>query len=261
MQSESANRPERLPYGEGIYRRRILLVAANGRVTADLEDDFHCYRVEIEHDGGQVGAVRGDAARYPWTECGRVFTPLQAFRGTPLSTSLTAVSRRANPRENCTHVFDLAVLAVAHAAAGRGRRQYDIAVPDRTDGVTRATLERDGEPVLAWDLCGSEVSDPPPYAGRELRGAGLARWAEAELDPDTAEAAIVLRRGSFIANGRLGDFDSARDASVLLAWAENSCHSFTRGIAEKALRVRGSTREFTHHPERLLADVLRPEGS
>ena len=258
MGSESANHPERLPYGEGIYRRRILLVAANGHVTADLEDDFHRYRVEIEHDGGQVGAVRGDAGRYPWSECGNSLMPLQAFQGTPLSTSLRATSRRANPRENCTHVFDLAVLAVAHAAAGRARRQYDIAVPDRADDVTRATLQRDGEPVLAWDLHGSEVSNPPPYAGRELRGPGLARWAEAELDPDTAEAAIVLRRGSFIANGRLGDFDGAPNASVLLPWAENSCHSFTRGIAEKALRIRGSTREFTHHPERLLADVLRP---
>jgi len=258
MQSGSANLPARLPYGEGVYRRRILLVAADGRVTADLEDDFHRYGVEIAHDGGQVGAVRGHVGRFPWSECENASTPLQAFRGAPLSTSLTANARRGNPRENCTHLFDLAVLAVAHAAAGRARRQYDIAVPDRVDGVTRATLQRDGELVLAWDLCGSEISDPPPYAGRELRGASLASWAESELDPDTAEAAIVLRRGSFISNGRLGDFDSAPNASVLLPWAENSCHSFTRGIAEKALRIRGSTREFTHHPERPLADVLRP---
>jgi len=261
MRSESENHPARLPYGEGIYRRRILLVAANGRVTADLEDDFHRYGVEIEHDGGRVDAVRGRAGRYPWSECGNSSVPLQAFRGAPLSTSLLAASRRGNPRENCTHLFDLAVLAVAHAAAGRARRQYDVTVPDRVDGVTRATLQRDGELVLTWDLCGSEISDPPPYAGRELRGAGMASWAEAELDPDAAEAAIVLRRGSFIANGRLGDFDGAPNASVLLPWAENSCYSFTRGIAEKALRVQGSTREFTHHPERLLADVLRSDDS
>jgi hypothetical protein len=161
MQSESANLPARLPYGEGVYRRRILLVAANGRVSADLEDDFHRYGVEIEHDGDRVGAVRGYEGRYPWSECGNSSTPLQAFRGAPLSTSL-----RAN-----------------------------------------------------------------------------------------------ARRGSFIANGRLGDFDSAPNASVLLPWAENSCHSFTRGIAEKALRVRGSIREFTHHADWLLADVLHAEGS
>jgi len=261
MQSGSAKGDGRLPYGEGVYRRRTLLVAEKGRVVADLEDDFHRYRVEIEHDGEKVRAVRGDAVRYPWTECARAFTPLQAFRGAPLSTKLEAASRRANPRENCTHLFDLAALAVAQAAAGRARRQYDIAVPDRADGITRATLHRDGELVLAWDLRGSEISDPTPYAGRELRGAGLARWAEAELDPDTAEAAIVLRRGAFIANGRLGDFDGAPDASALLPWAANSCHSFTPGIAEKALRMRGATREFSHHPERLLADVLWREGS
>jgi hypothetical protein len=261
MRSENEKLTERLPYGEGIYRRRILLVAANGRVTADLEDDFHRYGVEIEHDGDRVGSIRGRAYRFPWSECENSSAPLQAFRGAPLSTSLVANARRANPRETCTHLFDIAVLALAHAAAGRARRQYDVAVPDRSDGVTRATLRRDGELALTWDLCGSEISDPPPYAGRELRGPGLATWAESALDPDTAEAAIVLRRGSFIANGRLGDFDSARDASVLLPWAENSCHSFTRGIAEKALRVRGSIREFTHHPEQLLAEVVPPEGS
>ena len=259
MRSESAHHPERLPYGEGIYRRRILLAAAEGRVFADLEDDFHRYGIEIEHDGDRVTAVRGGAGRFPWSECANFLTPLLAFRGTPLATSLRAVSRRADARQSCTHAFDLAVLAIAHAAAGRARRQYDVAVPDREEGVTRARLERDGELVLAWDLWGSEIREPPPYAGRELRGPGLGRWAESELDPDAAEAAIVLRRGVFIANGRLGDFDSARDASVLLPWAESSCRSFTPGIAEKALRVRGSIREFTHHPERLLADVLRPQ--
>jgi hypothetical protein len=261
MRSESANDSERLPYGEGIYRRRILLVAADGRVVGDMEDDFHRYGIEIEHDGERVDAVRGRAYRYPWTECGHVFGPLQAFRGKPLSTSLAAAARGANPRENCTHLFDLAVLAIAHAAAGRARRQYDIAVPDRVDGATRATLERDGERLLAWDLRGSEISDPPPYAGRELRGPDVPRWAEAELDPDTAEATLVLRRGVVIANGRLGNFEAAPDASVLLSWAKNSCHSFTPGIAEKALRVPGTTRDFTLHPDRLLADVLRREGS
>jgi len=261
MQANGASSPGRLPYGEGIYRRRILLVADEGRVVGDMEDDFHRFGIEIEHDGERVSAVRGAAYRYPWTECGHAFAPLQAFRGAPLSARLAAVARGANPRENCTHLFDLAVLAVAHAAARRARRQYDIGVPDRVDGVTRATLERDGERLLAWDLDGSEIRNPPPYAGRDLRGADFPRWAEAELDPDAAEAAFVLRRGVVIANGRLGNFDAARDASVLLSWAKNSCHSFTPGIAEKALRVPGTTREFTRHPERLLADVPHTEGS
>jgi hypothetical protein len=39
-----------------------------------------------------------------------------------------------------------------------------------------------------------------------------------------------------------------------MSLAAGSCHSFTPGIAERALRVRGTTRDFTHRPEALLAE-------
>jgi len=256
VSQERSRIPARLPYGEGTYRRRTRLVADAGRVTADLEDDFHRFRVVLEHDGCSVRAVRGEAMRYPWTACPGAFTPLQAFVGAPLDPSPTAASRRVNPREHCAHLFDLAALALSHALRG-GRRQYDIAVPDRRDGRTRAALHRDGELLLTWEVAGSSISGPVPWAGHSLRGRDFLHWAEAELDPDTAEAAVALRRAVFIASGRQGDLDSAPNAGALLRWAANTCHSFTPGIAEEALRVRGATREFSHGPDRLLADLER----
>jgi len=254
VSSEPSEPAARLPYGEGTYRRRTRLLAEAGRVVADLEDDFHRFRVVLEHDGRNVRAVRGEAMRYPWTACPGAFTPLQAFVGAPLDPSPTAASRRVNPRENCTHLFDLAALALPHALRG-GRRQYDIAVPDRRHGRTRAALRRDGELVLTWEVEGGNIGGPAPWAGRSLRGRDFLHWAEARLGLDTAEAALVLRRAVFIASGRLNDLDSAPNAGALLRWAANTCHSFTPGIAEDALRVRGATREFSHRPESLLADL------
>ncbi|MFQ5418555.1 MAG: hypothetical protein ACE5FL_16125 [Myxococcota bacterium] len=255
MPKDPSDRDDILPYGEGTYRRRILIVGEPGRVVADLEDDFHRFHVEIEHDGERVREVCGEARRFPWSECPGALVPLRAFRGVRLAANLTSASAGIDARTNCTHLYDLATLAVAHAAAGRKRRQYDVAVPDLVDERSRATLHQNGVPLLAWEVHRAEITDPPPYRGQALRGRAFLEWAEAELDAGTAEAAIVLRRGLFIANGRRGDLDLSPTAATLLIWAKNSCHSFTPGIAENALRNVGSSRDFTHRPEGLLADL------
>ena len=226
-----------------------------GRVQADMEDDFHRFGVVLEHDGEMVTDLRGSASRHPWTECPGAVVPLRKLVGMKLSTRPTATSDFANPRENCTHLFDVAGLAICHAAAGREHRQYDIAIPDRVEGRTRATLHRDGELLLDWELDGVQITGPERYAGVKLLGSKFLRWAESELDADTAEASVALRRASFIAMGRARNLDDAPSALVYMDMAGGSCHSFTPGIAEKALRVLGSTYDFTASPDPLLADL------
>ncbi len=247
---------ERLPYGEGIFRRRFRLQGEPRRVVADMEDDFHRFHVELDHDGERVTEIRGEAHRYPWTECPGATLPLRELIGLPLSPHVTAAAAFTNPRANCTHLFDVASLAVTHASRNGQQRQYDIAVPDRDEGRTRATLHRDAEPLLAWDVSGTKIEGPPPYTGVELRGSQFIRWAEAEFDPELAEAVIALRRASFIAIGRSRDLDDAPSADSYMRLTKGSCHTFTPGIAERAMRVKGTTYEFTDAPERLLADAL-----
>jgi hypothetical protein len=149
-------------------------------------------------------------------------------------------------------MIDLAGLAVAHAARGGDRRQYDIAIPDPVDGRRHVTLERDSEPLLSWDVDRHTILAPPPFAGRALRGGFLA-WAEAALDPETAEAAIVLRRACDISHGRMQNLDVYDDARPLLRFMAGSCYTFQLGRGEGALRMKGTIRDFTDEPERLLA--------
>jgi hypothetical protein len=89
----------------------------------------------------------------------------------------------------------------------------------------------------------------------KLLGSKFLRWAESELDADTAEAAVALRRAIFIAMGRARNLDDAPSALVYMDMTRGSCHSFTPGIAEKALRVMGSTYDFTESGDPLLADL------
>jgi hypothetical protein len=246
-------------YGDGVYRRAFLLVAGQGRVVADMEDDFHRFRVVLEHGGERVVRVGAQTIRHPWTECAGAAAKLRGLEGMPLSRRQSAAGRHADPRVNCTHLFDVATLAVAHAAAGRARRRYDIEVPDRREGRTQARLARDGAPLLAWDVAGATIVAPEPYAGLDLRGVGFLLWTEKRLDPEAAEAALLLRRACLISLGRLRDLDAARDASAYASLAPGSCHTFTPGVAERALRIRGATLEFSEHPERLLADAAADE--
>lgn len=249
----------RLPYGEGVFRRRIRIASLSaepgggGRVRADLEDDFHRFGVELRHDGARVVEAGGEARRHPWTTCPGALAPLAKLAGTPLTRDVLAVAGHTDPRLQCTHLFDVASLAVTHAAAGRRLRDYAIAVPDAVGGRTRPTLHRDGAPVLVWEVSRRVIESPAPFAGSRLTGRDLLRWRDT-LDAEGFEAAWVLRRACAIALGRAFDLDAEPDPTRFLRMTAGACHTFQPTVAAGALRVRGSSREFTHAPDRLLVD-------
>lgn len=229
--SASGNTPD-----DGAYRRRILLETRGGVVEAELHDDFHHFVLRVEHDGTRVRGIEAVARRFPWATCPGAGERLRQLVGMPLSARCTAVGTWARAREHCTHLFDLAGLAVAHAALGRERRVYVATIPDRVEGRTVAVLSRDGEEVLRWTLDGVTIGDPPPFAGRSLRDQFM-RWAETTLDPDLAEAAMVLRRACHISYGRGQDLSGFTVAAEMLPTMGGSCYTFTPGIAERGYRM------------------------
>ena len=239
-------------YGEGIYRRRIRLATIEqGVVRAELEDDYHHFRCTLTHADGVITGCEGEAVRHPWTTCPGAMGLLRSLVGTPLDARSTAILGRVRGNEHCTHLVDLAGLAIAHAYDGRERREYDVTVPDRVGERCEPVLARDGEVILHWVVEGVTIVDPPPSAGVSVTG-GFRGFVERELDVDTAEAAVVLRRGTMISWGRsmqLDDVGVAVELDML-----GSCHTFTVGTAEHAARKRGSTWDFTDAPDRLLDD-------
>lgn len=219
-----------------------------------MEDDFHRFGVTIRHDGARVTGVDGDSRRYPWTTCASAVEPLRALEGAPLTTRLSALGDHSVARHNCTHLFDLSGLAIAHAARGdEGTRTYDIAIDDRVDNRTRPRLWRDGALVLDWELAGRTLVGPPPFDKVSLRG-GFLSWAEDTLDADLAEAAIALRRACDISMGRIMDLDVFETAEMLGDQVRGTCHSFQPEMMVQAVRVKGQTRDFTADADALLQD-------
>jgi hypothetical protein len=242
-------------HGTGVYRRRIRIeTVAPGVVVAELEDDYHHFRCTVHHDGRVVTACEGEAVRYPWGTCPGATSLVGQLAGMPLAPNSTAVGGHADVGEQCTHLFDLAGLGVAHAWAGRERREYAIDVPDRLGtSITLPVMARDGTEILAWTVDGDVIVAPEAFAGHSLRS-GFMAWAESALDTDTAEAAIALRRATMISWGRAVGLDDVRVAAELSPALKGRCHTFSDAHVEQAVRMTGSTLDFTDDAERLLAD-------
>jgi hypothetical protein len=241
----------------GIYRRRIRIVTSPGRSRADLEDDPHRYGVVIAHDGEHVTGVQGIALRTPWSLCRDAVNVLDRLVGMPLSPDPQEVFRHTDGRAQCTHLFDLAGLAIAHAARGTPRRQYDIEMPCLdTRSLREARLCVDGTERLVWTLQRTSVIGPQPFGGQDLRT--MMPWAKARfIDRDMLEAVMVLRRAVFISGSRIYDLDRM-DHAAATGHVSGACYVYQRGVAEQALRERGSTLDFGAAPQALLADLEAP---
>ncbi|MFO1426173.1 MAG: hypothetical protein U1F11_04200 [Steroidobacteraceae bacterium] len=103
-------------------------------------------------------------------------------------------------RRNCTHLFDLATLAIAQAspwhvsALLRGHR----AGPGMRRSRSRCAATAGW---CTWSAQGGQIVAPGELAGRTLRQ-GFAAWASGAFAGDEFEAALVLARTVFISYGR-----------------------------------------------------------
>jgi len=238
------------------FRRRIELIGQHGaadglrqgQVRAALEDDFHHFRVAVDYRDGVVTAVRGETPRHPFTACPGAAPELQKLAGMRLDGVANSVTLHTDATQQCTHMFDLAGLAIAAASRGDTARRFDIEIPRHVDGRTHARLMRDGVLVLDWEVEGSAILGPAPYAGVDMRQ-GMARWALTTLPVEEAEAALVLRRCALISLGRLKDIDKEPHAHLT-----GRCYAQQPQRAPQAIRIVGSTWDFTARPEALAFD-------
>jgi len=239
-----------------VYRRRILVrTVTSGEVVAELEDDFHHFRVTVHHDGHVVEAVDAESIRWPWSTCPDAAVPLRALAGAPLTRRFTHLARWTDPALNCTHQFDAAAHAVTHAAWGRSVRQYDVEVGaiyrrPRVVGLNRLWV--DGRLALEWHLAPGKgpVDLPAVLAGAPWRG-GFLRWADEHLEADLAEQACVLRRASDIGMGRGMQLDDIPVASDLLSGMGSVCHTMQPEVAVLGIRNVGNIRDFAATPDDL----------
>jgi hypothetical protein len=219
------------------FRRRFIVTPAAGRVSSEVEDDYHCMGVTIHHDGTAATKIEAVMQRAPWTTCpGAVLKLEQTFAGV----SLRGFAARGEKRTNCTHLHDLAVLAAAHAFDSEPL-VYDILVSDPIEGRRQSQLRRNGAAVLGWTQVEGRFVEPAQLAGVSFDE--MRPWMES-LDPVRQEAARLLRWGSTLAHGRTIAWERQSDSSRLPI---GNCYTFQPERSAQARRV-GLIRDFSQGP-------------
>lgn len=239
-------------YGSGLFRRRLRLQVEPRAVGVDLEDSNHGFRLRLTHDGEAVSGVQVQAVRHPFVTCSEAVAPLGRIVGMRLDADPAALRARLVPGEQCTHLYDLAMLAHARARDTWLERLYDVVVDDEREGVTRARVWCDGVMVHDWGIRDRALATPAALHGRPMMR-GFYAWAAAAFDDMPLEAAVVLQRGYFVAQSRrMLNSPAAEHPATADRMPEGTCHSYNATVVQRALRIEGAVRDLTHRPEALL---------
>jgi hypothetical protein len=221
------------------FRRRFAVTPSPEEVTAELEDDVHRMSVTLQHDGARVTHVEAGMDRHPWDLCpGAVAKVIADFAGRPLRPSARTIDKKAN----CTHLFDLAELALRHAI-DTVPTLYEMLVSDPVDGIVVAVLRRDGQDRLCWRLRDDQMLEPHPARGLTL--IGLRPWIDTLPEEQKFEARM-LQWASLVAHSRLIPWD----VQTTLRTLPGSCFASQPGRHEKCQRI-GERIDFSKPGARL----------
>lgn len=247
--------PKNPNYGQGCYRRRIRLFSEPGRVYAELEDTNHGFRCTISHDGEKVTDIHSETLRIPFDTCPGAVTPLRKLIGLPLCDDVQALIPLTDAPSNCTHLLDLALLAIRHSKRTQQELIYDICVADQLDDVSPAAAEvyANGVLIHRWQTLHWEITGPEALQGKVLYK-GFSKWASEQFNGDQREAAFVLQKGYFVASARRYNIDAqaGQPANAHRDVMLGVCFSYSAPQIDVARRTANSTRDFSNAPERLL---------
>lgn len=245
----------------GRARRMIDLKRRDANtVVGWLEDDFHHFGVTLVHDGDVITEVSSTAVRYPWTSCGLAPNALQPLVGKTLSPRCSDIGGLLAMREQCTHIFDLAGLVMAHAVRGISHRHYQTITENREIlgwknhknpifGPTTIHLEQDGKIVMQWRSEKADIIDNDT-GHRQSLGRGFREWTES-LDLEHGEYATILRRALLVSGGRSMVHDNYPSAAAMEQ--PELCYSFQASRRDSALRMHDTTKDYADSPEAMLA--------
>jgi hypothetical protein len=211
-------------YGAGVFRRRIVRSAQAVRASAALLDDFHDMTVALTIRDGIIADARGQMTRYPKTTCPGAAAAVSGLRG---GTVIDAV-RLCDRASHCTHLLDLARLALSWHAQARGEQVIEIALTDR-DAQRNQDLHLlvDGAPALSLALRDEAIVQPAVHRGRGLFG-GFGRWVAATFAPDDADLWRMAQMAVFVGRGRACIVDGPDAHRVAEEPArEGACFSFS----------------------------------
>lgn len=255
MRDKEPGFPLNADYGNGVFRRKIQLKKISETVTtAALEDLYHAFFLKLSHDDNRVISLEAQWHRHPFTACAGAAQAIEAVAGQLLSDSLLDLPQHLDPRQQCTHIFDTANLAITQSCRHEQTRLYEIEIPDTVDGQQHARLLQNGDCVLDWILEDGIIVAPEIFQGVATRK-GFTSWALKNLPSEELEAVIVLQRGTFVSAGNVMDFSGLiGKAQTLSGPREAVCYASQPERIEQSVR-QGAAKDYSDDAETMLTFV------
>ena len=186
-----------------VFVRSLAIVSPEqGRVALAMEDTAHAFQVSFSFEHDRITGVQAAWERHPLSSCGGAADALQQMVGLRLADSLFDVTRQADRRLQCTHMYDMLCLAVLHAYHGREDRRYDVLVVDSAPGIVAATLKCNGRTMLELALEDHHrIVQPERWQGVSVRE-GFMPWVKQNIPPGDQEYHFIMQKALFVARGR-----------------------------------------------------------
>lgn len=192
--------PTNPDYGSGAFRRRIRLIKGPNTSMAMLDDNHHAMWVRLQHDGVAITAIESEMVRVPADTCPGARVLLTELIGLPIGTTSEELFAGGRAKRNCTHLFDLAVMAQTFIPKPVGRQMFDIVLPDAA-GLRTLRAYVDNRLVHEWVLDEEVIVAPPLLAGQELTHGFVGR-VHASMSGIERDAALMMQKGVLVARGR-----------------------------------------------------------
>ncbi|MGN5518773.1 DUF2889 domain-containing protein [Halopseudomonas sp. Lyrl_26] len=237
-----------------VFFRRVIFDVTETQCQVAMEDEHHYFVLTLGHDGQRITSVDSTARRTPWTLCPQAAARLQEFVGQPLRQRIAVNLPEIDAKQQCTHQYDLLMVALVQAARP-GYREYVSRVVGAMHEYRHAELWLNGEKLLDWRLRGTAIHSNDQFDQQDLRS--IMPWAEQTLDDRLLEALYVQRRSVMVAASKGVNLDLIKNAGQAMVARAGACFVFQPERAEQAIRVIGSTRQDVTGPEDLLVDVAR----
>lgn len=221
-------------YGTGAFRRRIRSCRHGDRIESTLNDNHHSMACRMTLDGDIIVGVEGQMARVPLTTCAGAPARLQEFVGSSVHKSAAEWNAGGRALHHCTHLFDMALIAIEFAASGAPGQRIDIVIPDAPDGLLTVIGYVDDVPRVQFTVEQDIIIAPEQWAGRHVKK-GFVSWARTEFSGLDRTVALMMQKALMVAEGWPYIIDGTPGRAVVddLAMA-GLCYSYGEPIVRDA---------------------------
>ncbi len=237
-----------------VFFRRIIFDVSATECHVAMEDEHHYFVLNLEHDGERITSVNSTSRRTPWTVCPQAAGKLQEFVGQPLRPRIAVNLPEIDSKQQCTHQYDLLMVALAQARQP-GRREYVSKVVGAMHEYRHAQLWLNDEQLLDWRLRGTTIHSSDEFDQQDLRN--IMPWADETLSDQKLEALFVQRRAVMVASSKGFNLDLVKNAGQAMVVRAGACFVFQPERADQAERIIGSTRTDVTAADDLLVDVVQ----